>query len=189
VPPGVQGQPADVQPAGRGLAGLVPPHDRANPGQQLLLAERLRHVVVGARVERLHLGQLVRLARQDDDRGLAGSPDLAADVHPVAAGHRQVQEHEVRALLLEAAQSGLAVIGGDHLVSGGSDQGRDRPDHGRLIVHDEDPQPGCLRERHPSLSHQAGATAGSATTNRLPPKPFPSIQILPPMAPIRRRAA
>mgnify|MGYP001796376871 CR=1 FL=1 len=65
-------------------------------------------------------------------------------------------------------------------MSAGADHGRVCPDPGVLGVHDEAPQSGCLGERHPSLAQQPGATAGSATTNRLPPKPFPSIQILPP---------
>ena len=189
VTPRVERQPAHVHATGGRLPGFVPSHDRPDSRQELLLAERLRDVVIGARVERLHLGQLVRLACEDDDRGLAGSPDLATDIHAITARHREIEENEIGRLLLEPAQGGLTVVRGDHLVPGCPHERRDRPDHGRLVVDHEDPQPGCLRERHPFLSHQAGATAGSATTKRLPPKPFPSIQILPPIASIRRRAA
>ena len=54
-----------------------------DPGQQLLDAERLGHVVVGADVEGGHLVALASPGRDDDDPDRGALPDQAAQVEPV----------------------------------------------------------------------------------------------------------
>ena len=121
------------------------PHHGSDARQEFLLAERLDHVVVRARVERLHFGALVGLAGEDDDRRLRHAPDGAAHLHPVKPRHGQVQQHQVWALLGEATEGGVSIVGRDHAVSGATDQSRNSADHRRLVVDDEDQQ---ARLRH-----------------------------------------
>ena len=63
---------------------------------------------------------------------------LAGDGEPVRAGHREVEQDEVRVLLAEALDGGQAVVGGDDLVALGADERGDGPDHRRVVVDDED---------------------------------------------------
>ncbi len=164
-----------------GAAGFgAPAAHGADASQQLLLAERLRHVVVGAGVERLHLGGLLALAGQDDDRGRSPAPDLLAHGDPIESGHRQVQDHQVRAVGVEAAQRLMAVVGGTDPMPDAADQRGDGTDHGRLVVDDQDAERRI--GAHPVAS-------GRAVTNWLPPAGLSSIQRRPSMAPTRRRAA
>ena len=179
---------------------LATPQDRPDPREQLLAAERLGDVVVGAGVERLDLGQLVGLAGQDDDRDLARPAGDADHLDAVAAGHREVEQHQVGRLLGEPAQGRVAVVRGHDLVAGRADQRGHRADHRGLVVHDEDAQaprgstpPAPATEppvrRLASRSWQCLSARGSASTNRLPPYPFGSIQTRPPIASMSRRAA
>ena len=57
---------------------------RAQPGQQLVGAERLGHVVVGAGVERSHLLALVADRREHQDRQPAPAPHLLGRPRPLA---------------------------------------------------------------------------------------------------------
>ena len=114
------------------------PHDRRDPGQELLLAEGLDEVVVGADAECLDLGRLAALARDDEDRAVARGAHLAGHGEPVGAGHREVEQDEVRTLLAEALDGGQAVVRRDDLVALGADQRGDGADHRGVVVHDED---------------------------------------------------
>ena len=118
-------------------------HDRGDPGQQLLLAERLHEVVVRADAQRLDLGRLGALAGHDEHGHVAGRAQLADDREAVRAGHREVEQHEVGPLLAEPLDGGQAVVGGDDLVALGADQRGDRADHRRVVVHHQDPQGSC----------------------------------------------
>ena len=65
----------------RAAAGVGrPPHHRAQAGQQLVGAERLGDVIVGAGVERSDLLALVADRRQHEDRQPAAAPHLLADL-------------------------------------------------------------------------------------------------------------
>ena len=135
----VSGDRAARPPSSRHRVDAVdPPHDRADPRQQLGLAERLRQVVVRPEAERPDLGGLAALARHDEDRCLADGPHLAGDVEPVRARHREVEQDEVGMLLAEALDGGQPVVGGDDLVALGADEGGDGPHHRRVVIDDED---------------------------------------------------
>ena len=88
-----------------GAAGGVrnAPQRGADPGEQLLGVERLRHVVVGAGVERAHLLRLVVARGQHDHGDLAERPQPAQHVEAVEVGEAEVEEHDVG-----------AAVGGDH---------------------------------------------------------------------------
>ena len=62
------------------------PENCTQPGEQLLSAEWLGDVVVGAGVERPDLLALVADRREHDDRHLAPAPDLLADVDAAPSG-------------------------------------------------------------------------------------------------------
>ena len=75
-------------------------HDRVDAGDQLVLVERLGHVVVGAEAETLHLVLDAGEAGQDQDRRL----DLGNAQRPqdLVAGHvRQVQVEEDDVVVVE----------------------------------------------------------------------------------------
>ena len=76
------------------LGGSVgAPQRGAQAREQLLDAERLRHVVVGARVERRDLLGLVADDGEDDHRRAAPGAQLARDVGAAAVGQHEV-EHD-----------------------------------------------------------------------------------------------
>ena len=72
-------------------------------------------------------------------------------------------------LLAEALDGGQAVVGGDDLVALGADERGDGPDHGRVVIDDEDAE-GAAGIVIMILAHtsQMATAAGSATTNRAP---------------------
>ena len=77
------------------LGGRGAPQRGAQPGEQLVHAERLGHVVVGAGVER---GDLVGLAvahGQHDDRHRAPAAQAADHVDAVDAGQAEVEDDDV----------------------------------------------------------------------------------------------
>ena len=150
------GAPSQLTGATRLRLVATAPHHGSDARQQLLLAERFDHVVVRAGVQCFHLGALVGLAGENDDRRLRHAPDRAADFHAVETGHGEVQQHQVRALLGEAAQSCVAVVRGHDTMTGPTDQGRNGADHRRLVVNDEDQQ---ARLRHRTHGAQVVASA------------------------------
>ena len=97
TPHGAVGE-VDLQvadPDGR-VAVLAPsPQHRAHPGEQLLAAEGLGDVVVGAGVERPDLLALVADRGEDHDRDLAPAPDVGRDLDPVAVRQHEVEDDRV----------------------------------------------------------------------------------------------
>ena len=86
-----------------------PAQRRPQPGQQLVHAERLGHVVVGAGVER---GDLVRLAvagGEHDDRHLRPAPQPADDLEPSMPGSPRSRITSVGVVLGRERQRLLAV--------------------------------------------------------------------------------
>ena len=86
-----------------------------------------------------------------DTTRIGAGPDgahLAGDVEAVRAGHRQVEQDEVRVLLAEALDGGQPVVGGDDLVALGADERGDRPDHRRVVVDDEDSERAATHRDH-----------------------------------------
>jgi len=66
-------------------------------------------------------------------------PDALADGDAVHAGHRKVEQDQVRSICPEAAQRLLAVVCSDDPVSRLAKQRPERADHRGLVVDDEDP--------------------------------------------------
>src|SRR6266508_1898966 len=98
---------------------LAAPQHRAHARDQLLGAERLDHVVVGAELEADDPVGLVATGRQDDDRHARGPPQAAGHVEPVPPGQAEVEHDQVGLEAPRAGERGLAVTGNGHLEPGG----------------------------------------------------------------------
>ena len=133
------------------------------PREQLVDAERLRDVVVGARVERGDLLPLLADRREDDHRRLAPRAELPADVGAAPVREHEVEDHGLRRIAAAAAASAVSRgRGGLDLVARTAQRRSERPQDLRLVVDDEDPLP----------AHRA-SPAGTSTTGRASAKVAP----------------
>ena len=73
------------------------------------MIERLGDVVVGSKLQALHLVHCVITRREHHDRYIGERPDLAEDLIPIDAGEPHVQQHNVRMLPLDNVQGGFAL--------------------------------------------------------------------------------
>ena len=85
-----------------------PPQGRLDPGQQLRKAERLRDVVVGAELEAADLVGLGAAGGDDEDRDAAELADPLDHLPAVEAGQRDVEDDEVRMVVVELAEGVVA---------------------------------------------------------------------------------
>ena len=108
----VNHQLVERQPFAGVVGDLRPPQDRIDPGDELLHLKGLHHIVVRPHLQALDAVEHLALGRQHDDGHLAGLPDFGA--HRPAVHHRQhdVQQDQVRNLLLKLL-NGLAAVAGD----------------------------------------------------------------------------
>ena len=140
---------AAVEQAGQPVAGgrldeLVVGGLRAQRGahasDQLLVGERLDDVVDGARVEACHTRVGVAVRGEEDHRRRrrdALGLDRAADLVPVAAGHRHVEQQQVDVVLARQRQRVVAVGGGDDLIAGALEPCADHRQRDAVVVGDE----------------------------------------------------
>ena len=97
-----------VTTAASSVDGRRPAHRGPEPGQQLVHAERLGDVVVGAGVEGGHLVGLGVAHRQHDDRHLGPAPQARDHLDAVDAGQAEVEDHHVGVVLGGEAERLLA---------------------------------------------------------------------------------
>ena len=107
VPVAIDDEIAAHDRAGARRRRFDPPQRHADARQQLLGAERLRHVVVGAGVERADLVGLRAARREHDDRRRAAVSQQPAHLDAVHVGQAQVQDDEIGIDPLDAFQAGL----------------------------------------------------------------------------------
>ena len=75
---------------------LLPVTERSPyPCQQLANAERLVHIVIGAKIECLDLLGLSISGRKDDDRNLRPLPDLPDDLLSILVRQSEIKEHRI----------------------------------------------------------------------------------------------
>ena len=140
------------------------PHRRSQASEELVDAERLRHVVVGACVESRDLLALLADGREDQDRDGRPGPELSTDLDAASVRQDEVEDHRLRWLHGRDGQCFLCGRGGDDVVAG-SPQGRlERAQDLRLVVDHEHPGTGSA---HAAGSDAADAT-GSASANEVP---------------------
>ena len=103
----IDGDGAERELAGVGLGALHAAEQRAHARHQLVRAERLRHVVVGAEFEAGDTIAFVGLRGHHDDGnrgGLVVGTKRAADVEPGHAGQHQVENQQIDRVLLRVRQ-------------------------------------------------------------------------------------
>ena len=110
----------------------------AQAREQLVHAERLRDVVVGAAVERHHLVALPRASRQHDDRRAAPAAQALDHVVAVHVRQAEVQDHHVGRMARRRRERRGAVGHGGHLVVARAQVDRQRLADRALVVHHQD---------------------------------------------------
>ena len=119
------------------------PHGVAQGGtysrQQFARAERLGDVVIGARIERLDLGALLRARRQHDDRHRRPFADAPDDSHPVEIRQPQVEDHEVGLVRSRVDRTAACGFGFHHPVAFRAERrAQDPPDPGLIFDNQND---------------------------------------------------
>ena len=162
-------------------AGVVAAQHRAQAGEQLVDADRLRHVVVGAGVERRDLLPLLADRREHDHRCRAPGAQLTADVDAGPVGQHEIEDHRLGRPHRRRGERRLRRVGRLDLVAGAAQARPQRAQDLLLVVDDED-------ARRRSAGTSAGATTGSASTNVAPCPSRDSAQTRPPFASAKPRA-
>ncbi len=145
---------------------------RMQARDELARAERLRHVVVRAGLERAHLLLLLADRREHDDRHGAPLAQAARDLDAVAVGQHEVEDRRVRRAQRRRVQRLGRRRGGDHVEAVVAQGDPQRAQDLRLVVADEDARTLAHRARHatpaPADAVAGAGSSGSSTTNDVP---------------------
>ena len=128
------------------------PHAR----EQLIHAERLRHIVVGAEIERRDLAGLVAAARQNDDGQVAlAAADLPQQirVHRCRVDPRSRMTR--RGFLASSSSAAFAVGRIENVVAVRGETHPQQLANWRLVVDDQNPS-GAVVMRQPHLARDGG---------------------------------
>ena len=118
--------------------GSRAPQRRAQPREQLVDAERLRHVVVGAGVERRDLLALVADDREDDHRHGLHVRSSRHDLGAAHVGEHEIEDDRVGRATAAAVKACSAGRRGVDVVAGAAQARLQRAQDLRLVVDDED---------------------------------------------------
>jgi hypothetical protein len=114
---------------------------RRSAGDELLEGERLRHVVVGARIEPSDtVFDLIARREHQHRYTVTAAADPTADLEPVDHGHQDVEDDRIRlavAVRLEALERLLAVGSQLDLVALELEGPAEGLTHGPFVVHDQ----------------------------------------------------
>src|SRR5207248_2828750 len=158
-----------------------PPQRSAQTSEQLLDPERLRHVVVGAGVERGNLLGLVADHGQDDHRSATPGAQLTADRGAAAVREDEIEHDGVGRIRGERGERGLGRLGSLDLVSRTPEAGPQGAQDLRLVVDDEDALAAHARTG-------ARRSASGRERTRWPPAGSSCAQSRPPFASAKPRA-
>ena len=122
------------------LLALAPPaQERLHPGQKLLDAEGLGHVVVGPEVQPQHDVALLALGREHDDGHVQPVlADQAADLVAVDLGQHDVQQDQIRPGVAGERQAPLPVGGGQDPIALELEVVLQAAEHGGVVFDDQD---------------------------------------------------
>src|SRR5664280_522542 len=156
---------------GRLLSPVSARRDTAQPGQQLVDAERLGHVVVGPGVQRLHLVLAAAAPGQHDDRHAGPAAQLADDREAIHVRQPEVEDDDVRRLRGRGGERLGAGAGSGHRVLAGVQVHSQRPQDLRFVVDDQyaahrrRPSAGAVSECDgPAPSTSAGTSGNSGNS-------------------------
>ena len=151
-----------------------PPEHGADAGQQLVRAERLGQVVVGAGVEPGDPVDLRGPGREHDDRDLALAADQAEQLEAVEAGHHHVEQDQVVPAAEGPGEAPAAVVGGLQADAAPGEELLHQLAELDVVVDQQDARAGggrVLDEFRDRLHHQASgdhpAKAGVIPADRL----------------------
>jgi hypothetical protein len=116
--------------------GRSPKHG-PNARDELLRAERLDDVIVGADLQADDAVGLVAASGQHDDGDVRRTAKLPGDVEAVAPGKPEIQHDQVGARAPRARERRLAVPRHDHLEPGVLEIVSDQPGDLQLVLHHE----------------------------------------------------
>jgi hypothetical protein len=106
--------------------------------QQFIYVKRLGHIVVRARIQRLHLVSAVGPAGQNDDRCRGPAPEPSDDLHPIQIRQPKVEDDQIR----RVTPSDLKRLGARgrrvHLITAYPQVDLQRAQDLRLVVDDQD---------------------------------------------------
>ena len=165
------------------------PQRHPYPGQQFGYAERFGQIVVGARVQRLHLVGFLPARREDHHRHLRPLPHPGQNGQAVGVGQSQVQQDEIGGMAQDHRHPVSRGPSFGHLVPFVLESGPQEPPHGNVVFNDEDVESAAGRLAHSSSSkplsshtaRSAGAgCSGNANAKTAPPPGRPAAQIRPP---------
>ena len=125
---------------------LGPPEHGPDAGDELLGAERLDHVVVGAELEARDPVRLVAAGGEDDDGDGGVAADGAHDVEPVDPRQAEVEDERVRPPGAERGDRRGAVGRGEDGEPGVFEVVADEPGDLGLVLDDEDRAHVVLRD-------------------------------------------
>src|SRR5581483_2480869 len=164
----------------RRVEGLVGPSQRgAQPGEELVHAERLGHVVVGAGVEGGDLHRLGPPRRQHDDRDRRPAAQPLRHLDAVDAGQPEVEDDRVWLVAGRERERFLPRRGERHVVAAGAQPDVERPAHRRLVVDDEDeahpapPNRNSIVVPPPGVSSMVSSPPSASTNPRATASPSP----------------
>ena len=135
-----------------------PPQRGAQPGEQLVHAERLGDEVVGAGIERGDLVGLLLAHREDDDRDLAPAPESLDHLDPVDARQAEVEHDDIGMVARRELEALLARLGQVDVVAAGPQVDAERAPDLRLVVDDEHPAHAAGRRQ--ADDHRDASTRG-----------------------------
>jgi len=140
-----------------GIAAQRRPH----PREQFRRAERLRHVVVGAGVERGDLLRLHRARGEHDDRHRRPRSHARDDLETIVVGQTEIDEQQIGLVAARLDVATLRRRGLDDAIVHGLQQHAQHVADGRIVLDHED-----LVHR---LRHAGGARVGNVSSKRAPP--------------------
>jgi len=112
-------------------------HVSADASKELLDTEGLGDVVIGACIERLHLGSFV-VADGENQNGRGGdSADGAANIDTGHAGHHEVSDDKIGSPLAKEANAFLWFVGGAHVEALCGERGAEHAGNLRFVVNNE----------------------------------------------------
>ncbi len=140
MPLDVEAHAGDLDDLGEQRLVLTATQHRADPGDELAVAERLGDVVVGAELQAHDLVDLGVPRRDHDDPDVAARPQLPAHLGARHAGHHEIEQHQVRAVRVVQREAGRAVGRLEHLEALLAEHEARGVAVGLLVLDDQDPR-------------------------------------------------